>query len=222
MPTMHHSFPLALVVAEKAMREFVNQWIAGLQPKLSIETSPNGDILVSSNVRAENVFSQARRAVSDHVAAEASGRGHHDHSHQRRKSPSYHRRLRRRAAKRAAATAEKAVQTVKDASRPVPLPPPTNPVPSDELCSDKEYHAVTVGQHHHQQADDLLPHQPHHSIPQLDGNISPNEVQDRVWSCSCCEYKHFFETENELKKHHDTLIFTYEECNICYPWHIWT
>ena len=70
--------------------------------------------------------------------------------------------------------------------------------------------------HHHQQADDVLPHQPHHSIPQLDGNISPNEVQDRVWSCSCCEYKHFFETENELKKHHDTLVFTYEECNICY------
>ena len=103
------------------MREFANQWLAGLQPKLLLETSPNGDILVSSNVRAENVLSQARRVAPDHVAEEASG--HRDHSHlryppQRRKSPSYQRRLRQRAAVRAAAagTAEKAVQTVKDVS----------------------------------------------------------------------------------------------------------
>ena len=118
MPTMHHSFPLALVVAEKAMHEITNQWLAGLQPKLSMETSPNGDILVCSNVRAENVLSHARRVAPDHVAAEASG--HHDHSQlrcppQRRQSPSYQRRLRQRAADRAAATPEKSVQT--DVSR---------------------------------------------------------------------------------------------------------
>ena len=186
--------------------------------------SPNGDILVCSSVRAVNVLPHAKRvAPLDH--AEKASRQHH-HSQvwrppQRQKSPSYQRRLRKRAAARAAVTAEKAKQTSTEV-QPVPvLPPPTNMVPSDELCPDKDYHAVAAAQHHHQ-AEHVALQQPHHSIPQLDGHMSPSQVADRMWSCKCCEYEHFFQTENDLKKHHDdTLIFTYEECNICYPWHIW-
>ena len=108
------------------MCEFSNQWLAGLQPKLTIETSPNGDILVSSSVRAENVQHQARKVAPDY-AGEASGPKHNltqlRRPSQHRYSPSYLRRLCQRAAARAA--------------------------------------------------------------------------------------------ENKLKKHPDTLIFTYEECNIC-------
>ena len=129
MPTMHNSLPLALAVAENAMREISNQWLAGMQPKLSIETSPNGDILVCSSVKAVNVLPHAaRRVVLDH-AEEASGQHHHSQllcPHQRQKSPSYQRRLRQRAAARAAVTAEQSVQTITEVVQPVPaVPPPT-------------------------------------------------------------------------------------------------
>ena len=128
MPTMHNSLPLALAVAENAMREISNQWLAGMQPKLSIETSPNGDIVVCSSVKAVNVLPHAaRRVVLDH-AEEASGQHHHSQllcPHQRQKSPSYQRRLRQRAAARAAVTAEQAVQTITEVSSTCPCSPPT-------------------------------------------------------------------------------------------------
>ena len=42
MHPMLRLLPLALAVAEKAIREFSNQWLAGLQPQLSLETAPDG------------------------------------------------------------------------------------------------------------------------------------------------------------------------------------
>ena len=36
---MPQTIPLALAVAEKAFREFQNQWLSGLQPSLSLETA---------------------------------------------------------------------------------------------------------------------------------------------------------------------------------------
>ena len=55
MHPMLHSIPLALAVAEKAIREFSNQWLAGLQPQLSLETAPDGQIWVNSRVAAGDV-----------------------------------------------------------------------------------------------------------------------------------------------------------------------
>ena len=79
------------------MCEFSNQWLAGMEPKLSIETSPNGNILVCSNVKAVNVLPHTRRAAPDH-AEEASGQ--QQCPPKRQKSPSYQRRLCQRAAAR--------------------------------------------------------------------------------------------------------------------------
>ena len=42
-----------------------------------------------------------------------------------------------------------------------------------------------------------------------------------IWPCKCCPYAHSFQTEDELKEHHDTLMFKYDECSVCYPWHEW-
>ena len=64
--------PLALAVAEKAIREFSNQWLAGLQPQLSLETGPDGQVWVSSRVAAGDVPTQALLVC--HHAAEAPGR----------------------------------------------------------------------------------------------------------------------------------------------------
>ena len=47
MRTVLRPLPLALAVAEKAIHEFSNQWLAGLQPQLSLETGPDGQILVN-------------------------------------------------------------------------------------------------------------------------------------------------------------------------------
>ena len=44
--------PLALAVADKAFYNFSNQWLAGLQPHLSLETGPDGQIRISSRVAA--------------------------------------------------------------------------------------------------------------------------------------------------------------------------
>ena len=65
----------------------------------------------------------------------------------------------------------------------------------------------------------FVPPQP--NIPQLDGH----ENVDREWWCYCCRYAKLFPTEEHLHQHHDTTpdhFVTYEECNICYPWHVWT
>ena len=50
--------------------------------------------------------------------------------------------------------------------------------------------------------------------------INPDPVTGS-WICRCCYYAHSFITEDDLRKHHDTLSMEYEECNICYPWHVW-
>ena len=49
---MPQTIPLALAVAEKAFREFQNQWLSGLQPSLSLETAPGGQIHVLFKVIA--------------------------------------------------------------------------------------------------------------------------------------------------------------------------
>ena len=85
----------------------------------------------------------------------------------------------------------------------------------DALCPDIVYQSPAV-----QAVPPLggdVPHT-HPPIPQLDGQ------QDHVWSCKCCTYETFFDTEQELQQHHDGEhgdFLMYEECNICYPWHVW-
>ena len=248
-----HPLPLALAVAEKALLEFSNQWLAGLQPQLSLETSKDGQIWVTSRVAAGDVPTQASAAHHRHHAEEATeGVGEAlRHPHPRRRGPSYQRRLLRRAAARtAAAKADKAVQTepeepadeaVQSATpcRQVAaevLPAPVQPHHlnfwsrlRDELCPDTDYSTAV---------QDVLPHHPPHAphqgrphIPQVDGNSTlslhqdqDSDQQERVWSCKCCRYEQFFDTEQDLHQHHDSPghMLMYEECNICYPWHVWT
>ena len=238
MPTY---LPLAICVAEKAMHEFCKQWLAGLQPFLSLETAPNGEIRVFSKVTAGDVV------IPDHRDARHGVSGQ---TEKRRRGPSYYRRLQRRATARKVAAA----QQIADKAIPVevvapdvptvdvpdlPLvgavhvvPPP--PLIQDELCPDKDYLLPTI----QDQQQHLAPQ--HHldvNIPQLDGHgsdvmehhqhedldewINPNPVTG-LWVCRCCTYAHCFPTEDDLKQHHDNLIFEYEECNICYTWHVWT
>ena len=65
-------------------------------------------------------------------------------------------------------------------------------------------------------------------IPQLDGNTTeisnPTMQQEKAWICHCCTYASRFETEKELGNHHNNThsFIEYEECNVCYPWHVWT
>ena len=145
MPTY---LPLAISVAEQAMREFCQQWYSGLQPCLSLETLPDGSIRVCSRVTAGDVATTQPRDAH---------RGHVDTGQvlKRRRGPSYHRRLKQRAAARKAAAAskiaDKAIQVVSD----VPLteteysPPQLQPIPIpiDELCPDKDYLLPTQEQH---------------------------------------------------------------------------
>ena len=242
--------PLALAVAEKALLEFSNQWLAGLQPQLSLETGNDGQILVNFRVAAVDV--PTRAPVVPHHAEEAPGRCQAGEALQRprphcRRGPSYQRRLLRRAAARtAAATADKAIQTVLEPDEAVQdatptqvagevLPAPVQPnqqhfwsLLRDELCPDTDYSTAVQG---------VLPrhppHVPHQSrgppIPQVDGNSTlstqdQDQDQERVWSCKCCTYEKFFDTEDDLHHHHDSPghMLMYEECNICYPWHVWT
>ena len=55
-------FPLPLLVANRAMCEFRSLWLAGLQPQLQLETSPDGQIRVSTNVVTE-VYSVPVRPI---------------------------------------------------------------------------------------------------------------------------------------------------------------
>ena len=102
---MHQTIPLALAVAEKAFREFCNQWLSGLQPILSLETASNEqvDVLFKMVAGAGDATGQhevtLRGGVDEQkrfLAAKAS-------QQHRRRSPSYRRRLMKRAAARAAA-----------------------------------------------------------------------------------------------------------------------
>ena len=65
------------------------------------------------------------------------------------------------------------------------------------------------------------------NIPQLDGNVLNQNISTKegnTWECKCCEFSTVFETEIQLQIHHDTShdFIEYEECNLCYPWHVWT
>ena len=227
-------FPLALAVAEKALIEFSNQWLAGLQPQLSLETGSDGQILVNSRVAAGDV--PTRAPVVPRCAEEAQGpcqageAPQHPRPHHRR-GPSYQRRLQRRAAARTAAvTADKAIQTVLEhdatpthhptqvAGQVLPAPAQSNQqqhfwsLLRDELCPDTDYSTSVQGvlSHH-------PPYPPHQSrgphITQVDGNSTLGTTQDqdqdleereRVWSCKCCTYETFFDTEDDLHHHHDS------------------
>jgi hypothetical protein len=253
--------PLALAVADKAVFNFSNQWLAGLQPRLLRETGPDGQIWVTSQVVAGDVPTHSKLILRRH-AEEAEDRvnhcqageaGHHRRPH--RHGPSRQRRLLRREAARAAAaaeTADRAVENAEPAGKTADtagnVPPsaekvaqsPNHPprpqvaaaeaVPPvlqpnhqhdqnfrsvlDELCPDGVYIAAEQAAHPPQ------PPQPQ-NIPQLDGQ----ENVDREWWCYCCRYAKLFQTEELLHQHHDTTpdhMLTYEECNICYPWHVWT
>ena len=113
--------PLGLAVADKAMFNFSNQWLAGLQPQLFLETGPDGKILVSSRVVAGDVPTHAnlvlRRHAEEaeedpvHPQRQAGGAGHR-HRPRRNGPCQQRRRLRREAARAAAAavTADKAVE----------------------------------------------------------------------------------------------------------------
>ena len=52
--------PLCLAVADRAMLTFSNQWLAGLQPRLVLETGPDGRIWVTSQVEAGDAPTQAK------------------------------------------------------------------------------------------------------------------------------------------------------------------
>ena len=120
--------PLALAVAERALFNFSNQWLAGLQPQLILETSPDGQICVSSRVVAGDVPTHAKLVlrrqaeeaedrVNPHYQAGEAGHRRRPHRH----GPSrQRRRLRREAARAAAAagTADQAAEKTEPAVKP--------------------------------------------------------------------------------------------------------
>ena len=74
----------------------------------------------------------------------------------------------------------------------------------DALCPDLQYGVA-----------EFLPRHVSADIPQVDGNV------EQTWSCKCCYYETFFDTEYNLKQHHDTDHDEWEECNWYYPYHVW-
>jgi len=180
---MPHTIPLALAVAEKAFREFCNQWRCGLQPFLSLETASDGQIHVLFKVVAGDATGQHeptchRGGVDDQAHCQAAKA----QQHHRRRSPSYRRRLLRRAGARAAADstvirrteAERFMQTENLSRNTPPHPDSVLPcmlaveaeqqpnhdpqyLPRDEVCSDETY-------------AELLPHLGPATLPQLDGH----------------------------------------------------
>ena len=118
MRTVLRHLPLALAVAEKAIQEFSNQWLAGLRPQLSLETGSDEQIWVHSRVAAGDV--PTRALVRDHAAEAPGCHQAGQHHRPRRRGPAYQRRLQRRAAAReAASTADKAVEIVEPAGEAV-------------------------------------------------------------------------------------------------------
>ena len=165
MPTMFHPRPLALIVAEKAIQEFSYQWLCGLQPQLSLETAPNGQIRVCSRVVTGDAPIHPPPGV---LHRDAGARDQYSaRKARRRKGPAYKRRLSRRAAARVDAAAEvsrteeQAVQTADEVVQldhvlpqqlpcvpavvVVPKPQPNQqpfPVLRDEMCSDQDYYSA--------------------------------------------------------------------------------
>ena len=182
---MPQTIPLALAVAEKAFREFYNQWLCGLQPFLSLETAADGQICVLFKVVAGDATGQQESACHrGGVDEQAHCQAAKAQQYHRRRSPSYRRRLLRRAAAREAADgtvkkrteAEMFVQTdTENLSRNTPPhPDPVLPcmlaveaeqqpqhdpqyLPRDEVCSDETY-------------AESFPHLGPATLPQLDGH----------------------------------------------------
>ena len=82
---------------------------------------------------------------------------------------------------------------------------------------EKLKNAVEVPLDGHGEATEQRQHEDHDNS-EADW-INPNP-DTGLWVCRCCEYAHNFQTEDDLKLHHDKLMFEYDECNICYPWHV--
>lgn len=122
-----NSRPLAIITAEKAMHDFCQQWFLGLQPSLSLETAPDGEILVHCKVIAGNA-SRTVHHNGHYLNAEQAKRGKH-------RGPSYKRRLNRRAASR---SVDKAVQV----SPALPTHPPDIPV--DPEAAHAPYHCLPL------------------------------------------------------------------------------
>ena len=59
--------PLALAVADRAIFNFSNQWLAGLQPQLILETGPDGQIWVRSRVVAGDVPTHSKLVLRRHA-----------------------------------------------------------------------------------------------------------------------------------------------------------
>ena len=181
---MPQTIPLALAVAEKAFREFHDQWLSGLQPILSLETASDGQIHVIFKVAAGagDATEALHRGGGDEQARCLAAK---DSQRLRRRSPSYRRRLLKRAAARAAAdntvkkptTAVKFVQTEAEnlSSITPPCPDPVLPsmlaveavqqpqhypqyLPHDEVCSDETYAIMRA------------------TLPQLDGHDDSHVV----------------------------------------------
>ena len=98
--------PLALAVVDKAIFDFSNQWLAGLQPQLMLETDRDGQIWVSSRVVAGDTPTHSKLVLRRHAEeAEAGARQAGDAGLRRphRHGPPRHRRCLRREAARAAA-----------------------------------------------------------------------------------------------------------------------
>ena len=53
--------PLPLLLAEKAMQEFVKRWLAGMEPQLLLETNHDGIILINSSVKTTSKWQHPSR-----------------------------------------------------------------------------------------------------------------------------------------------------------------
>ena len=93
------------VIAEQAVRDFFNQWFAGLQPCLLLETHSNGAIFVSSRVTS-GVPRQTGQAAWPHV-----------HHKKRKANSSRLRRRERRAQARAEAAEQAAASPLSSAQK---------------------------------------------------------------------------------------------------------
>ena len=84
------ALPLPLLIAEKAMQEFVRRWLAGMEPQLLLETNQDGIILINSSVKTSSKLQQYVLELDPMPQL------HPYLLHQRKPSPSRLRRRKRR------------------------------------------------------------------------------------------------------------------------------
>ena len=208
-----------MTMAAELFKQFQIYWQAGIDARLNLEC------------HAGKVWMNLQINLPHPPPPPPPPYGQHQQHKRPRQSPSRLRRRARRAEARAAAakaaasvaTEDVAVQTESDVQHHHQVQA-AEEVP-DVLCPDQVY------QHLQTAAQAVPPPPPRQTIlPQLDGHadeedddwINPDPVTG-FWICRCCEYAHSYMTEDDLRQHHDTLtMFKYEECNICYPWHVWS